>query len=444
MDTNISSNKWTDVHVPYANYIEGKPNLSFSEGEIEWKKRLLATPNGHLLTNNSFFNLFKNADVIYLQHTTRNLKTILKQKKICSSGGCLVGSIYCTPLIKTGNNLRMHNLGKYIYDIEAPLMNMKEDSGINTLIFEVTLSKDSNKDLLGIDHLRMGNIYFSIYEEIKELFTIDQIKDIQDDIVTRVKKSTFYFTECIQTHNHLKFCNLLVETIDQIPVLEYFYFVAISEYLMLYEDSPLSRKYHQVGELYNPTYKDLMYKFLDLNSSPNLFKPSISDVVTYIEKERIFMSFDKEGFMKFVAHRIIYLTNSRLFNSNNSFSRTDAIIDFEGLTQTARPLVGHLVNYILKTKFSKVFSTFEQKKALQVWNYWNLNNIQIPFNGVIPKGEVGINPSFPNFKIKTYIGKVISGSEFSFVEPLELLDIDIVPELVNTKFTVMRDSVKTK
>ena len=41
-----------------------------------------------------------------------------------------------------------------------------------------------------------------------------------------------------------------------------------------------------------------------------------------------------------------------------------------------------------------------------MWNYWNQMNIAIPFNGVIPKGEIGVNPGYANLKYRIYQGKI--------------------------------------
>ena len=71
-------------------------------------------------------------------------------------------------------------------------------------------------------------------------------------------------------------------------------------------------------------------------------------------------------------------------------------------------------------------------------------NIAIPFNGVIPKGEIGINPAYTDLKYKVYQGRVTERNGFDFIEPVKELKIELIPRLVDLKFSFMRnkDSLK--
>ncbi len=66
-------------------------------------------------------------------------------------------------------------------------------------------------------------------------------------------------------------------------------------------------------------------------------------------------------------------------------------------------------------------------------------NIAIPFNGIIPKGEVGINPAHPGLNYKTYSSKVVRENGHMYLDLKKELDLDIAPKLVDPKFTSMRN-----
>ena len=109
------------------------------------------------------------------------------------------------------------------------------------------------------------------------------------------------------------------------------------------------------------------------------------------------------------------------------------------------PLVGHLVHRELRNfgRFPDFYFYFDQFKALQIWNYWNHMGITIPFNGFFPKGEVGINPAYPNLKYHIYRAEISrENSSFMYVTKGEELEINIVPRLVHLRFATMRKREK--
>src|SRR3989339_1409487 len=133
--------QWADAHIFYNAYTHkvSKGSLKTEIDEFNWRRKMVnETPNGKLLIQNSFFENLKKTNQVYLAHITYNLDEIVRNKTIFSSGGCLIGSIYCVPLIFAKDGLRFHNLGVYINEVEAPMMRNK-DKKINPdlLIFEV-------------------------------------------------------------------------------------------------------------------------------------------------------------------------------------------------------------------------------------------------------------------------------------------------------------------
>jgi hypothetical protein len=63
--------------------------------------------------------------------------------------------------------------------------------------------------------------------------------------------------------------------------------------------------------------------------------------------------------------------------------------------------------------------------------------IAVPFNGILPKGEIGINPACTGIRYKIHRGKsYYIGSELH-VEPAEELAIQIPPHLIHPRRSFM-------
>ncbi len=458
MKLNDKLGAWADGHVFFNSFLQ-KPvdaDLKKEMEEFSWHRRMVSEGvHGRLLTTNSFFNDLKNSPKIYLAHITYNLKEILKKGELYSSGGCLVGSLYCTPLAKTEGRLRLHNLGKYIYEKEAPLGLKGAKKNIpDVLILEIQMPENYRNNLVGIDYLRLGNVHLNIYKELEYLLSSKERFDLHNIIVNRIRRSADYLGLASKSYfNKYGFdakymLNLYIDTIDDLPILGYLYFEAVSEYLMIYQDCYKSEIYDSVGELYNESYKNLMYdlypKFTE-NFKLSGFKPTFEEVVSYILKNKLFKKFDPEHMRKYVAERLVFLTNARLLNTFQGPVEWNKIIwNFDSILDYASPLAGHLIHRELRTfgRYPSFYFYFDQYKALQVWNYWNHMNIAVPFNGVIPKGEVGINPAAADIKYKIYSSKIDVGKDYIYAEPSKQLNLRVVPKLVDPKFTFMRNKGK--
>jgi hypothetical protein len=239
---------------------------------------------------------------------------------------------------------------------------------------------------------------------------------------------------------------VFIPAVKNLPILGYFYFEVISEYLMLYQETKNSLHYAKAGEFYNPTYKELMYALhpgLKRSSRLSEFYPGLNKLITYLETAKLFKQFDGDHFTKYLMNRLICLTNSRLFDlSENLIDWRRFEWNFENLALKAKRLVGHLIHRELRSfgRYPNFYFYFDQTKALQAWNYWNHMNIIIPFNGTFPKGEVGINPAYPDLNYKAYIGNVNKNNNYSYVEPIEEIKFEIEPRLVDLRHTQMRAS----
>ncbi|MDD5625676.1 MAG: hypothetical protein PHG83_00735 [Patescibacteria group bacterium] len=440
---------WTKAHTSYDNYIMD----SLNSEEIDWKTILLKSPHGQILTNNSLFLELQKKEVNLL-HITNKLDEILSTKSLYSSGGCLIGSIYCTPLYNMNGKLYLSNLGDYIINYESKMALSgcpDKNKKITPLIIKVKNIKPNNSSILGIDYTKLGDIHFDIYTELKYLLSKNEQFNLENDVVERIKKNVKFLRLCkikpgkIFNISPYEFINELVKAIGGIPYLGYIYFEVISEYLMLFSCDKRSNDCHKKGELNNYNYKNLAF-----NLRPNLlnnfnlgtFTPNLTDIEKIIKEmeNKGEVKIDFQHFSNWLIRRISYLVVSDLFTKPKSkIDWSDLTWEYSSLTDCFRPLIGHMVHRLLRNfnRFEDFYYYFDQTKALQIWNFWNHQDIIFPFNGTIPKGEVGINPAYNNLEYEVWLGHYKSQSN-TIVQD-KLLDIDIPPRMVDFKNSFRRN-----
>jgi hypothetical protein len=132
---------------------------------------------------------------------------------------------------------------------------------------------------------------------------------------------------------------------------------------------------------------------------------------------------------------------SRLLPNTQAINWENFEWNFDNLLELVGPLTGHLLHRELRNfgRYPSLYFYFDQSKALQIWNYWNHMDVTIPFNGIIPKGEVGLNPAYPDLNYQVYLGKVIKKNGITKIVKDILLDISIEPRLVDLRYTTMRN-----
>jgi len=457
MNSNDNYSLWANAHVFYGsfNHKPGPNSPNYVLDEYHWRQVMINNSvNGSLLLENSFFRELRKCKKIYLAHTTYNLDNILKKGELYASGGCLVGSIYCVPLTKEKKGLRLHNLGKYIREIEAPRSSKVTSQKLDTIIFEIELSDNSRNNLIGTDYLRLGRIHFSIYKDLEYLLSSKERYDLYKVITNRAKRSIDFLSLCHNNYIYKTdldndyFLNIYINTIDNLPILGYIYFEVVSEYIMLFQDNKLAEYYNKLGEFFNDSYKNLMFSIhsdlLD-NFKLNSYKPPFKMLLDFLKRDNIFKEVNTDHFLDYLVKRLIFLTNARLLNLDISPIGWHRMKwDFENLVKVSEPLVGHLIHRELRTfgRYPHFYFYFDQNKALQIWNYWNHMDIVVPFNGIIPKGEVGINPAYPDLKYKAYSCRILKDGNVIYLNPVKELNINLIPKLVDLKFTFMRNKAK--
>lgn len=404
------------------------------------------------MIENNLFSEFKKEEV-YLLHLTTKLDQILKTKSLYSSGGCLVGSIYCTPLYSKDGQLFLSNLGDYLINHESKmaLSGCLDKNPVTTLIIKVKNTKKCNPSTLGINYMKLGDIHFDIYSELKYLLSKEEQFELESDIVERIRKNIKFFRLCklkdcgdINISNK-EFIDELVNAIDGIPYLGYVYFEVVSEYLMLFSRDQKSIDCFNNGEFNNYNYKNLAFTlYPDLLKNFNLgtFAPSLADLEKLITEmtNKGEVNIDFSHFSDWLVKRISYTVVTDLFsNLDSKVDLSSLIWEYSLISESFKPMVGHMIHRLLRNfnRFEDFYYYFDQTKALQIWNFWNHQDILFPFNGIIPKGEVGINPAYNNLSYEIWTGHYNAENNTIILD--QLLDINIPPRMVDLKNSFMRN-----
>lgn len=443
---------WADTHV----FFDAPPQVRTSQEPLpeqasRWCDRLTHdTPNGLLLTRNSLFDVVRPGRVVPLLHVTHAMERISDQGALYPSGGCMVGCLYGTPLTPVDDGYRMHNLGEYVLCREAPEF-VKRIGGAagqpTPLVIEVTIPPDAYHGLAGIDYLRLGEIHLQIFLHLEYLLSCQERNRLRETIVRRIKNSTPFLRLCTQMVRDGSvvgpemFFRLLDQAIPRLPILGYLYFEAVAEYVMLHSTTTQTRLLMDRGELNNWLYKRILFTgFPEMAGGFDLskFRPSQPDLARLLADAD--PTLDTTHAMSYLAERLTFLVNARLFGSPlvpEVWHHTRW--EFDELRQRVGPLMGHLIHRELRTfgRYPDFYFYYDQYKALQAWNYWNHMDIVTPFNGTIPKGEIGVNPAYPDLRYRILSAEL---DDRHLLRPVEELELTIVPRLVDIKYTLMRNN----
>jgi hypothetical protein len=349
-----------------------------------------------------------------------------------------------------GSGFRMHNLGAYVLDREAPAfvarMNLAGHQP-TPLIFEVTLPRQAYRGLAGIDYLRLGSIHLQIHSRLEYLLSKAERHRLRETVVSRTKNSTAFLAlaagvayEGARVRPET-FLHLLDEAIPRLPILGYLYFEALAEYLMLHSTSRLTRERAEAGEFNNWLYKELLFAaFPHMAGRFDLakFRPSPAELNTLLTG--LEATVDPRHVRTYLTERISHLVATRLFTPGKVPSAWHhQRWEFDSLTKELGPLLGHLIHRELRTfgRYPDFYFYYDQHKALQAWNYWNHMDIVVPFNGTFPKGEVGINPAYPDLQYRVWRAERDGAG---CLHPAEELNLTIAPRLVDIKYTLMRNN----
>ncbi|MFI1865252.1 hypothetical protein [Streptomyces jumonjinensis] len=414
-----------------------------AERTAAWRTRLAdETPNGALLRENAMFDALRGGR-LHLLHVTTALKEISRQGVLYPSGGCLVGSVYCTPLTPVGDAFRIHNLASCIVAQRAsgpPAVNGGPDSAPGLLIVEIAMPPRAYRGLAGVDYLRLGSIHLETYRQLEYLLSGDDRRRLRETVVGRVRSSAdFLALATAIAHQGVRgagdeFLGLLDATIPRLPIVGYLFFEALSEYLMLHSRSRRTRELAEIGEFNNRLCAEVLsVAFPGVTGRFDLtrFRTGLRRLGELLS--RVDRTIDADHAGAYLSERVSYLVAARLFAPGRAPADWRGTRwEFDSSTVQLGPLFGHLLRLELRAlhRHREVFALFDQQKALQAWRYWNHMGIAVPFNGTMPKGEVGINPAYPALNCRIWRGELDGGGRLHRAEELPLR---IGPRLVGTR-----------
>jgi hypothetical protein len=449
MELSDSYDLWADSHVFYDGFTNKTRGACAVDARLAaWDRRMTYdTPNGALLEANAMFDLFKTHGKVNLLHVTHAFEQIVDRGILYPSGGCLVGSVYGTPLAPDAGAYRMHNLGRYILEREAAMASAagRVLGEPTPLIIEVEVPRNAYQVPVGIDYLRLGDIHLNIYRHLEYLLAREERYVLRDAVVGRARRAMPFLASCLTktvhevSGNPVGFLALLVDAVGDLPILGYIYFEAISEYLMLYSESEVSQRLAEQGEFDNWLYKRLLFAaFPGMAGDFDLarFRPSPAELGRHLAD--IAPTIDVADLVAYVADRVSLLVCARLLGpAMHDVDWRKLRWEFDDLRPYVAPLLGHLIHRELRTfgRYPDFYFYFDQYKALQVWNYWNHMDVVFPFNATMPKGEIGLNPAYPAVRTTVYRARAVQPAR---LEPVEQLEVAIAPRLVDLRYTLMR------
>ncbi|MER7728572.1 hypothetical protein [Streptomyces sp. NPDC096323] len=427
MDTDLD-----DAHTDYTNPRPRPVPAGCTENEEDWLRHLLHdTPNGHLLARNAMTQTLTSGRPIHLMHTTTALDAIRASGQLYASSGCLLAALYCAPLTETPNGLSPHNLGAYLLETKPHT---------RTLMIEITPTAPAPAK--GIDYLRLGQLHLNTYLDHRSLLTETEDLQLRERALHRIREAAPFLDIALAgaTGHHTPpgtFVDQLAAAVRSLPFLGYVYFEVLSEYLMLHSTSTETKTFEEVGEMNNRLYKRLAFnavsdmdKLFDLSR----FHPGhqqLHDLIAAIEPALA------AGTARYTRDRLSHLLTALALDSGQdatTFTFRDH--DFDSLARTAPSLLGQTLFREMRAlrRYPQLYLAFEQAKALRAWTYWNDHKIATPFNGFLPKGEIGVNPAFPADR-KVWLAETC---ERGLLHPVEQLGVTFVPRMADLGMTAMR------
>ncbi|MER5866659.1 hypothetical protein [Kitasatospora sp. NPDC002040] len=396
--------EWENAHTDYTAPPRRPIPSSLAESESDWRDHLETTaPNGWLLRSNAMTEALASGRPLHLLHVTRGLDAIRASHQLHVSTGCLVGALYCSPLTSRPQGLRPHNLGAY-------LLRTKPSS--TPMIFEVT--PDAPVPPKGVDYLHLGAIHLRTYRAYQSYLTPAENDRIHRAVQAGLAVAAPFLDLALRNATgHISaapaFVDRLAAAVAHVPFLGYLYFEVVSEYLMLHSATPETKAFAQDGELNSLLFKRLAFAAVDgMDQLFDLarFRPGHRRLVELVGGIEPALA---DGAAEYVRRRLSHLLAVTVLHPTQDAER----VAFEGaglgpLAVVAPGLIGQMVFREIRylPRYPQLYHCFEKAKALEVWDFWNVEGIPTPFNGTLPKGEIGINPVYPRSAARAWTARI--------------------------------------
>ena len=148
-----------------------------------------------------------------------------------------------------------------------------------------------------------------------------------------------------------------------------------------------------------------------------------------------------EAFIEDFFAQVYYLVRETIGSPITKISKK--AVSIEDFGSDYEHLLGHIIHRELRNfdRYPNFYFYFDQIKALEMWNFWNQNHVIIPFNSIIPKGEIGLNPAhLNNFKYKIFDAENIQERDgVLYLEKGKQQQIEIATRLVDHQHLFLRN-----
>lgn len=418
--------EWEHVHTDYTRPPQRPAPASLAESEGDWRRYLEGeTLNGWMLRHSAMTEALASGQPLYLLHTTKDITAIRTSGELHVSTGCLVGALYCSPLVRQREGWRPHNLGTYL---------MQTKPNTTPMIFEVI--PDAPVPTKGVDYLHLGTIHLRTYLRYQSFLTRAESDQLDHAVLAGLGTAAEFLDTALRNAAGRvtaapEFIDQLAAAVPAVPFLGYLYFEVLSEYLMLHSATPETKTYAQAGELNNWLYKrlafaavDSMHELFDLAR----FQPRHQQLVQLIGSAEPALV---PGVADYVRRRLSHLlAQTALHPSQDAASVTFQGADLSTLQKAAPGLIGQMIFREIRymSRYRELYHCFEKAKALEAWDYWNNEGISTPFNGILPKGEIGINPVYPRSTVRAWTAEQDSKG---YVHPAEEVTAVFTPHLAS-------------
>lgn len=428
MDTDFD-----DAHTDYTSPHTRPVPAGLAESEADWRRRLEDdTPGGWLLAGNAMTQTLASGRPIHLMHTTTALDAICASGQLYVSSGCLVAALYCAPLIPEPAGLRPHNLGTYLLETKP-----------HTRTLVIQLTPTGPIPAKGIDYLRLGRVHLRTYLQHRSFLTQAEDTRLHRRAEHQIRAAAPFLDLVLANAIGRRtppaaFLDQLAAAVTTMPFLGYLYFEVLSEYLMLHSTTAETKTCAQAGEMNNRLYKDLafsavegMAKLFDLSR----FRPGhdrLRELIAAIDPNLA------PGAALYTRDRFSHLLAAiALDPGQDAAAFTFRGMDFDTLAVAAPSLLGQIVFREMRIldRYPQLYLAFEQAKALQAWKFWNETGMATPFNGFLPKGEIGINPASSSTDCTVWTAERCTRG---LLHPVDELDVVVVPRLAELGMTAMR------
>jgi len=443
LDDDVSA--WSAVHIDYGNELSPPFSPRGSQSKIF---EVLAKYNldASLLNRNKFTDELMKPGPTYLVHFSDNIDDVIESGRIFSSSGCLVGSIYSTLAFRADEGLVLSDLGEYIANFEIPLSRKAKLRGAlkPEKCILIKVENTPQVKVLGLDYLSLGEIHYKIFKKLSYLLSRQEFATIEEDVIrsssyacSQLKAVQLYENSDISSSD-------LVDTISKqtkkVYLLGYIFFEGLSLFLCLSSKDRESTIARSNGEIPNRCYKQLifnsrriLYNQFDLTEL-NYSVSELEDLVFRLN-DNLDARIPSAVLIDFLAD--YFCVAFRKYLAGDDF---EEVTSLRYIQESQVKFAGHTIHRLLRNmnRSSDFYYYFEQTKALEIWNFWNMSNVLLPFNGLLPKGEIGINPAFPQKNESVYSAELIYGKGSTIVRPIERVDCGVAPRLVDLKYTFMR------